>query len=295
MAGPRGARRRVGLLGSLLAGLLAGCAGPVASERHVVTTALNGARELIPVTIGRPEGPGPFPAVVIMHDCSGLGPRSSGAPARWARELGARGYVTVIPDSFTTRGHADGVCTDASPSRGEVAPSRRVRDAYAALAHVRALPYVDGRRVGLMGGSHGGSTTLSAMAAPPNTWDPLAREKREGFAAAVALYPGCGGTLGPYRSVAPLLILIGEKDDWTPAAPCVKLAGSTQGTEYPVAITVYPGAHHSFDSDRPVRFVATRVNGNAPGGRGATTGGDPAAWADSIRRVTEFFGARLKP
>ena len=290
----------------LLAGL-AGCAGPVldrapVSDRVMSTTAPNGAREEIPVTVSKPEGPGPFPAVVIMHACSGLGLRSSGAPGRWARELGARGYVTVIPDSFTTRGHPDGVCTDASPSRGEVAPSRRVRDAYAALAHARALPYVDGRRVGLMGGSHGGSTTLASMAAPQNAWDLLAREKRAGFAAAVALYPSCGVTLGTwhadgagtYRSVAPLLILIGEKDDWTPVPPCVKLA-STRATEHPVAITVYPGAHHSFDSDRPVRFVAARVNSNAPGGRGATTGGDAAAWADSIRRVGEFFGERLKP
>ena len=297
MAGPRGR-----LVVGVLAALLAGCAG-VASDRSLITTAPNGAREEIPVTTSRPEGPGPFPAVVILHDCSGLGPRSSGAPGRWAWELGARGYVTVIPDSFTTRGHPEGVCTNASPSRGEVAPSRRVRDAYAALAHARALPYVDGRRVGLMGGSHGGSTTLAAMAARENAWDPLAREKRPGFAAAVALYPGCGTTLGTgsadvtgtYRPVAPLLILIGEKDDWTPAAPCVKLAASTRATEHPVAISVYPGAHHSFDSDRPVRFVAARVNANGPGGRGATTGGDAAAWADSIRRVVEFFGERLKP
>ena len=63
----------------------------------------------------------------------------------------------------------------------------------------------------------------------------------------------------------------------------------------PVEITVYPGAHHFFDSARPVRFVAGRVNNNAPGGRGATTGGDATAWADSIRRVIAFFGERLKP
>ncbi len=287
MAGPRGR-----LVVGVLATLLAACAGPV-SDGVMTTSAPNGAREQIPVAIEKPDGPGPFPAVVILHDCSGLGPRSSGAPARWARELSAQGYVILIPDSFTTRGHPDGVCTAASPSRGEVAPSRRVRDAYAALAHARALPYVDGRRVGLMGGSHGGSTTLASMAAP----------ERAGFAAAVALYPGCGTTLGAwradgtgiYRAAAPVLILIGEKDDWTPAAPCVKLAASSQGTEHPVTITVYPGAHHSFDSDRPVRFVAARVNSNARGGRGATTGGDGTAWADSIRRVTAFFGAHLKP
>jgi len=293
----------LGRLGGIL--LVTGCATAASdsSDRVMITTAPSGAREEIPVTVGKPAGAGPFPAVVIMHDCSGLGPRSSRAPDRWARELGARGYVTVIPDSFTTRGRPDGVCTDASPGRADVSPSRRVRDAYAALAHARALPYVDGRRVGLMGGSHGGSTTLAAMAAPQNEWDLLAREKRAGFAAAVALYPSCKIALGSwrpdgtgtYQAVAPLLILIGEKDDWTPAPVCVTLAASTRATEHPVAITVYPGAHHSFDSDRPVRFVAARVNNNAPGGRGATTGGDAAAWADSIRRATEFFAERLKP
>jgi dienelactone hydrolase len=284
-----------------LAGGLAGCAA-IAPEGSIATTAPNGASEWIPVTVARPDGPGPFPAVVILHDCSGLGPRSSGAPARWSRELVARGYVVVIPDSFTTRGYPDGVCTDASPSRGEVAPARRAVDAYAALAHARALPFVDGRRVGVMGGSHGGSTTLAALAAPESGWEPLARDKRAGFAAAVALYPGCRAAFGSrradgtgtYRAVAPLLILIGDKDDWTPAAPCVALARSSQGTLHPVEIVVYPGAHHSFDSDRPVRFVATRVNMNAPGGRGATTGGDPRAWADSIRRVAEFFERTLR-
>jgi dienelactone hydrolase len=73
----------------------------------------------------------------------------------------------------------------------------------------------------------------------------------------------------------------------------VALARSSAATPHPVELVVYPGAHHSFDSDRPLRFVATRVNINAPGGRGATTGGDPRAWADSIRRVVEFFERTL--
>ena len=146
---------------------LGGCVGTTASLL-ITTTGPTGTPEEIPATLMKPEGPGPFPAVVIMHDCSGLGPRSSGAPSRWARELFRRGYFIVIPDSFTTRGHAAGVCTDPSPSRAEVSPFRRVRDAYAALAYVRTLPYVDGSRVGLMGGSHGGTTTLASMVAPEN-------------------------------------------------------------------------------------------------------------------------------
>jgi dienelactone hydrolase len=249
----------------------------------------------IPIKVMRPGGAGPFSAVVILHDCSGLGSRSSGAPERWSKVLLAQGYVVLIPDSFSTRGHGEGVCTDGSPSRNEVNPYRRVRDAYEALAYARSLPYVDGAHVGVMGGSHGGSTTLATMVdkegAPPG----------HGFSAAIALYPGCNarygdwrpGGVGVYKPLAPTLVLVGEKDDWTPAEPCRQLAERSRAAGYPVAVKIYPGAHHSFDSDRPVRYVETRVNGNAPGGRGATTGGNAEAWADSIREVTAFFARYL--
>jgi dienelactone hydrolase len=279
---------------------LLACIGP-AYALTIPAIAPDGSAEEIPAAAFKPDGPGPFPAVVILHDCSGLGPVSSGAPGRWARELVGRGYFVLVPDSFTTRGHAGGVCTDPSPTRADVSPYRRVRDAYAALAYVRTLPYVDGRRVGLMGGSHGGLATLASMAAPESDAEPLARNRRAGFAAAVALYPACASTLGGWRAnlsgvyspVAPVLILVGEKDDWTPAEPCRKLAEAARRAGYPVAIKVYPGAHHSFDSHYPVRYVAARVNANAPGRRGATTGGDPDAWADSIREIAAFFGRHL--
>jgi dienelactone hydrolase len=290
---------------------LTGCS-VTSSSSSIATTTPNGATEQVPVRLLKPDGAGPFPAVVIMHDCSGLGPRSSGAPDRWGRELLGQGYLVLIPDSFTTRGHADGVCTDPSPSRTKVSPPRRVPDAYAALAYLRSLPYVDGARVGLMGGSHGGSTTLASMAAPESDNEPFARDKRDGFAAAVALYPGCAGRLGSWRAVrqaasettinyfgvyqpvAPLLILIGEADDWTPAEPCRQLTEAAQKAGYPVTIKIYLGAHHSFDGSSPVQYLPTRVNVNSPSGRGATTGGDPKAWADSIREVTAFFARYLK-
>jgi len=240
----------------------------------------------VPATIAKPDGPGPFPAVVILHDCSGLGPRSSGAPGRWAKELVARGYLVMLPDSFTPRGVPDGVCINAPPRGTDVGPDRRARDAFAALAQLRRRPDVDGRRVGIMGGSHGGSSTLATMGA--NT--------AEGFAAGIALYPRCAaftGVFGVYRSRAPLLILIGDADDWTPAEPCRTLAERAAQAGDPVALKIYPGAHHSFDSPNPVRYVATRINPSAPSGRGATTGGNPAAWADSIQQVAAFFERHL--
>jgi len=254
---------------------------PVLASSAVAAADLRVGPDQIPAQLLKPEGPGPFPAVVMAHDCSGLGPKSGGAPRRWARELLSLGYVVILPDSFSTRGFPDGVCTDPSPRRIEVSPLRRARDVRDAAAYLRTLPYVDARRIGLMGGSHGGATTLNAM-------------RSAGFAAAIALYPRCENIRGVYRPSAPVRILTGEKDDWTPAEPCRKLAEEAGAAGQPVSIKIYPGAHHAFDSPRPERYVGARINPVAPGGRGATTGGNPEAWADSRKEVAAFFAAHLR-
>ena len=300
--------RVVSALGFALVSLHAG-----GVERLSLAITPIGSSMEIPATLIKPEGEGPFPAVVIVHDCSGLGPRSSGAPLRWAGELVPQGYVVIVPDSFSPRGFPDGVCIIPGSQTGSVNGYVRAADAYGALAALRTLPYVDGKRVGIMGGSHGGWTTLAAMYVPVDANDPLTAAKRDGFAAAVALYPSCAprygawstskfGYFGPpasysgeYQPVAPLLILVGEKDDWTPAEPCRHLAEASRAAGYPVDLKIYPDAHHAFDSNFPVRYDARRNNSSSPSGRGATTGGNPAAWEDAKKEVADFFARHLKP
>ena len=282
-----------------------------AEELSLVVTPVGSTLQL-PAILIKPDGEGPFPAVVIAHDCSGLGPRSSGAPRRWAGELVQQGYVVLIPDSFTPRGFADGVCLIPGNETVSANGFARAGDAYAALTTLRKLPYVDGKRVGIMGGSHGGWTTLAAMFVPLDAGNPLAEAKRDGFAAAIALYPSCAprygawstsrsGNFGPvtgysgvYQPIAPLLILSGEKDDWTPAEPCRQLAERSRAAGYPVEIKIYPDAHHAFDSNAPVRYDARRNNNSSSSGRGATTGGNPAAWEDAKKEVAAFFAQHLK-
>ena len=215
--------------------------------------------------------------------------------------------MTVWPDSFVQRGRPKGVCTDPSPPR--VTPEMRADDARSALAYVRSLPFVDAKRVAVMGGSHGGNTTLATIVEAPG----YSGEAKAGFVAAIALYPNCNRSFGGwhvtredrggnpsfmysgvFKPVAPLLILIGELDDWTPAAPCRKLAEAAAAAGHPVEIKVYPGAHHSFDSIAPVRMMPERINRNVAGGRGATTGGNPAAWADAVIQVERFLQTYLK-
>jgi dienelactone hydrolase len=291
-------------------------AGFETQSLSLATTTPQGGEEQIPAELLRPSGEGHHPAIVIVHDCSGLGPRSSGAPRRWAALLASQGYAILMPDSFSSRDFPDGVCTAPPDTPGEklrkVSPLQRTYDAYAALAYLRRQDFVDGAHVGIMGGSHGGSTTLAVISRSAAAGATLAREKQQGFAAAIALYPGCGARygnwsvergsgdpgpvtayIGSYQATAPLLILVGSADDWTPAESCQALVDRADQS-IPVHIKVYPGARHSFDSPAPMRFIATRRNQNVLGGRGATTGGDPAAWADAIQEVTRFFAITLK-
>ena len=296
-----------------LVGAGAQAAVPYSSTAVSVPSATNGVPQDLPATLLKPDGDGPFTAVVMLHDCSGLGPRSSGAPLRWGQLLAGEGYVVIIPDSFAPRGFAQGVCEVSPGTRTDnVNPLPRALDALATLAYLRTLPYVEGEHIGVMGGSHGGTTTVLADTFPTSPSAPSASDRLRGFAAAIAFYPGCGGHfgawnvtrngpfgpvtgyIGTYRPVAPLLILIGEKDDWSPAEYCHEMAARAQAAGYPVTIKIYPGALHSFDSDRPPRYVADRHNINRPNGMGATTGGDPAAWTDSIAQVKAFFARYLK-
>jgi dienelactone hydrolase len=251
--------------------------------------------EQISATLMKPDGKGPFPAVVVLHGAGGLGMKSSESSRSWAQKLLGQNYVILIPDSYSSRGFPSGISFVHSPKRQEVGPFNRVKDVYAALAFLRTLEYVDGERVGLIGFSAGGTTVLASLAAT----QPIVDVPEKGFAAAVALYPFCGVELVDYYGVfeprAPLFIFIGGKDDWTPAEPCRLLSESAKNAVNPIKIKIYPEAHHGFDSNSPTLYRPDRFNINSKDGRGATTGGNYEAWMDCVREVFTFFDKYLKP
>jgi dienelactone hydrolase len=237
----------------------------------------------------RPLGPGPFPALVLMHGCGGMYTNQGYVTSSyryWIELLAQEGYVALLVDSFGPRGYRSICELQKRPIRES---RERADDIYAAQRWLAAQSYVAGDRIGLIGWSNGASGTLYAM-----------RESRpqRGIRAAVAFYPGCR-TLArsnpPYRPYAPLLILAGEADDWTPAAPCVELAGIARKEGARMETVTYPGAHHSFDRiNSPVRYRANVRNLNKPDRLGATVGGHPEARKQAIARTLEFFARELK-
>ncbi len=216
----------------------------------------------------KPEGEGPFPAVVLMHGCNGLW-RPWGD--LWAGRLVRWGYVAVQVDSFGPRAYPDGICD--SPL--VVASLTRAADAHAAKDHLEGLPFVDGSRIAVMGMSHGGSATLSAV---ENTYL-VELPRPDPFRVAIAFYPWCDQQL--YRLDAPLLVLIGEADDWTYAFKCERMV-LIGPTGHSVTLKVYPGATHTFDVDRPDREYL-----------GHTIRFHPSAARDAEARVRSFLAEHL--
>jgi len=177
----------------------------------------------------KPQGIGPFPAVVLLHGCGGIQPKRDHV---WAERLVSWGYVTLQVESFRSRG-ISGVCSYSGTDSTRIM-EKRVQDAIDAKKYLAGLPMVKKERIALMGWSHGGWTVLEA----------LSRGKNEPFAAAAAFYPLCNKQLSGLN--APLLILIGQDDDWTPAGACT--ARMPAGGSVPeVRLQVFPGAMHGFD------------------------------------------------
>ncbi|MDE2514596.1 MAG: dienelactone hydrolase family protein [Rhodospirillales bacterium] len=226
-----------------------------------------------------PEGAARPVGVVELHGCGGPFARRDG---QWAVALAKAGHVVLLPDSFGSRG-VGGQChvhhRVATPN------GLRRADAIAAGRWLQAQPGVPAGGVALIGFSNGASTTL-ATANAARKIDPPGL-----FSRFVGFYPGCRARLDTphWAPSGPMLILVGAKDDWTPAAPCRALAARFPDR---IRLIVYPGAWHDFDAPRDPVHVMTDLS-ETPGNVGhAHAGNNPAAQADALQQVPAFLALR---
>jgi dienelactone hydrolase len=220
--------------------------------------------------------------VVALHGCGGLyattGARAGLLNARHqaiAQLLLDEGYTVLFPDSLTARGEKE-LCTQKIGSR-RIDQNERRADALGALAWVAQQPWAQNTRTALLGWSHGGSAVLAAT-------DATRADVQAGTAKpalAVAFYPGCAASLrSRYRPQTPLVLMLGEKDDWTPPTPCVEL-GKQVGAE----VNVYADSFHGFDSPSGSVQLRTDVPNGLNPGQGVHVGPNPAARQAAYARL----------
>lgn len=183
------------------------------------------------------------PAVVFAHG-------SEGPAARyydfWAKELNRNGFAVFIVDSFKPRGI--NTTTGAGMLTHNI--TGNISDNLHALKLLATHPKIDSNRIYAMGWSLG--ATVVQDTAFPAFAKPIMQGANAKWAGSIALYGGCnitrrvdhlGGNQGP------LLLLLAELDDNTPAANCVDYAKRLQTAGNDVRYKTYPGAYHDWDTD----------------------------------------------
>ncbi len=235
------------------------------------------------------DAPGKLPAVVMLHgrggaysslakgkyDASTLSTRHRA----WGELLARNGYAALMVDDFGAvgfpAGFAAGTYADRPAAVDEV--DFRPLHAYGALRFLQSRADVTANRVALLGWSNGASTTLAAMAD-----DKPGDMRKLGFAAGVALYPGCGLKKRfdkGYKPYNPVRVFMGTADEEVSPKLCQTFVDRSKAAGNDIALRMFEGATHSYDTPTKSR---QSVEANA------------TAKAATEANVLAFLAARLK-
>ncbi|MFI9486032.1 dienelactone hydrolase family protein [Promicromonospora sp. NPDC052451] len=216
-----------------------------------------------------PDGDGPFPGVVVVHDAYGM----TAELRRVCDHLAAQGYVVHAPSMFQggrcLRQTFRSFVADQGPAYDRLEAER------AALAD---RPDCTGR-VGIMGFCMGGRFALVAAGrggfdAASVNYGLLPKGKQEPAALDAMLSAPC-----------PVVASFGDRDTVVDVAEVAKLRAGLERAGVPVDLKVYPGATHSFLAQYTGALgMLMRVQGMSH---------DPEASADAWARTLGFFDEHL--
>lgn len=211
--------------------LISGCVSDGVTFKNDSLGSANYKTKTISGQVFKPEGTGPFPAVVLLPHCGGTG---SNLTSLWPNFLTANGYVVMFVDFFGSRGAAD--CR-TSASTFAASKIEMANDAYGARDYLAGRPDVDGKRIAVMGFSIGAVAVNNTLV----RW--RSRDGRaDDFQAAIAAYGHCqefGFVKPPY----PVLEIFGTNDDRMTVNSCSGLNKRFDNVE----VRILEGAYHAFD------------------------------------------------
>lgn len=188
------------------------------------------------------------PCIIYVHGSGGGFTESANARINpWLKMFNKMGIATFKLNCFKARGVKTTVGNQLAVTTAEM-----VVDAYKALEVMANHPRIDKTKIGIMGESKGGGVVLYSL------WKPMKKAigVNATFALHISLY-AFGHDFKPFDfTKAPILALVGEKDNWTPAGPWIPLVNKMKTHGYDAEVVVYEGAYHAFDAPYNLRTVA---------------------------------------
>ena len=223
------------------------------------------------------------PAIVALHGCGGPFPARD---RQWRENLVGQGHIMLFPNSLSSRGLGS-QCRVKAGERKVTSFVVRRSDAIESARWLAARPGTPAGGVALLGWSDGGSTVMAAAAVAPDLPPGLIR-------GLVAFYPGCYAATSNanWKPAAPMLLLMGEADDWTPVKSCRPVA-----VKFPspaIRLVTFPGAYHDFDAPSAVR-VMQNVPSSQNADKSVHAGNNPEAQAEALKLVPAFLASLPSP
>jgi dienelactone hydrolase len=266
---------------TLFAVAFSAAAAPLAAPHQVDIPSGNA---ILHAQLYKPEGEGPFPVVIALHGCGGLGGRSEPVQPRyrdWAEQLLKGGKAVLLPDSYGSRELGPQCRAKEHKIR---ARRERVEDIMASRQWLVEQPWAAHDRISLLGWANGASALLWAVRPQLSS-----RGVEPDFRSAIAFYPDCRISAGlGWSARVPTLLLIGAKDDISSPPACRQMIDGARGRSALTRIVVYPGAYHDFDRvNFPLHATAGTPDAGTP--ERGHLGTDPEARADSQKRVAEWL------
>jgi len=159
--------------------------------------------ETVNAILYTPQGKGPFPAIVVIHEWWGLND--------WVKEeaskLADQGYMALAIDLY--RGKVATTPDEAHEIMRGVPQDRATRDLLAATGYLRAQKNVDPKRVGSIGWCMGGGYSLDLALNDPKlkaaviNYGHLATEEASLKKIDAAILEGLAGSLAPIEVLVP--------------------------------------------------------------------------------------------
>lgn len=239
----------------------------------IITPTVDGASLNLKGLLGIPDGPGPWPAVVVVHEAFGI----EHEMRRQVAHLASLGYLAIMPDLYTEGGFRK--CIGATANALRSGKGRAWADIESARLWLTQRDDFTGA-IGIIGFCLGGGFALLAAASGYDS-------DETAYQAAAVNYGMLPEDLDAIERSCPVVASYGGKDR-TIKHGAARLEATYTRLGVAHDVKEYPDAGHAFLNEKMAGPIAVR-----PLMRVFGIGPNPEAAADAWNRIDEFFTTHL--